>query len=773
MSTGQAGSRALRLGLVVLTSLQLGCGICADLAGQTATELRQSATPTRSPSGVTPGPLLSEGGLDKWALWTGSTQLRGANIYQRRVYPELDGLEFLGPGPIGPPYTQADFDRLSTLGANYVNVSHPGLFEENPPYEVNEEAQANLDNLLSMIGRADMFAVISFRTGPGRSEFTFLLDDLGEWFDDSYLNDDIWQSEAAQTAWIAMWRHTAERYRDNSVVVGYDLMVEPNANEVWLDLWDQDEFCAEYAGSLLDWNELHPRITAAIREVDASTPILIGGMGYSAVDWLPLVEPTGDARTVYTAHQYAPHSYTHQQLSLDQTYPGRLDTDWDGQEEEFDREWLDELLGTVDEFVATHGAPVAVNEFGVARWQPGAAQFLDDQMGLFEERGLNYALWTWDPAWEPWASQVDAFNFRHGADPDVHVDIEPNALIDVITSYWSLNTARPSTLAASAGTRARLSEVDQWLYVLDVDLQGPLVDQVAASSYDLVVIDFVPSQQGEADFPMADLTGELHSGAQPKLVLAYISIAEAEDYRSYWQTDWRVGDPEWIAGDDPDGWEGNFPVAYWHEDWREIWLGRDGYLSAIIEAGFDGVYLDWVEAYSEESVAALAIGDGVDPFREMVRWVTDIAGFCRASRPGFIVVAQNGAELTIEEDYLSAIDGLAQEHIWFDGGEDNEPPGDCPLPRRPADVDSDAYRSSLSAECRRAFDADPEGTLHTSSEEYLDDLIPLRGAGMVVLTVDYAMDPENVAWVCEVSRELGFVPFLSSRALDRYVEPLP
>ena len=39
--------------------------------------------------------------IDKWALWVGSTQLRGANIYQRRVYPELDGPDFLGPGSGG------------------------------------------------------------------------------------------------------------------------------------------------------------------------------------------------------------------------------------------------------------------------------------------------------------------------------------------------------------------------------------------------------------------------------------------------------------------------------------------------------------------------------------------------------------------------------------------------------------------------------------------------------------------------------------------------
>ncbi len=42
-----------------------------------------------------------------------------------------------------------------------------------------------------------MFATISIRSGPGRSEFTFL---SGDWFDDSYRNDSVWKDQAAQDA---------------------------------------------------------------------------------------------------------------------------------------------------------------------------------------------------------------------------------------------------------------------------------------------------------------------------------------------------------------------------------------------------------------------------------------------------------------------------------------------------------------------------------------------------------------------------------------------
>ena len=216
--------------------------------------------------------------FDKFALWTGGTQLRGINTWQRVVVPHVDGSDFLGSGHVGPPYTQEDFDRLAALGANYVNVSGPGLFTERPPYVLDEEVQSNLD---------DMFAVISIRTGPVRSDFTFYDEGIEEWGDPALVNDDVWLDQAAQDAWLEMWRHTAERYRDNPIVVGYDLMVEPNGAGRLLDIYEPDEFYPASAGTLYDWNQLYPRIVEAIREVDPDTPILIGPMGWSAARWLP------------------------------------------------------------------------------------------------------------------------------------------------------------------------------------------------------------------------------------------------------------------------------------------------------------------------------------------------------------------------------------------------------------------------------------------------------------------------------------------------------
>jgi endo-alpha-1,4-polygalactosaminidase (GH114 family) len=168
----------------------------------------------------------------------------------------------------------------------------------------------------------------------------------------------------------------------------------------------------------------------------------------------------------------------------------------------------------------------------------------------------------------------------------------------------------------------------------------------------------------------------------------------------------------------------------------------------------------------------MAEWNGVDPVQEMIWWVEDISAFVKSRCPNCVVIGQNASELVEYDDYVEAIDGIAQEQVWFDGGADNDPPGDCPLPRTEDDVDTAEYRDSLSPACRLQYDEYPNSTLHVSSEEYLYYLALAQNKGLPVFTVDYALDPENVAWIHRTSRGLGFVPFVSSWALDRYLEPV-
>ena len=329
-----------------------------------------------------------------------------------------------------------------------------------------------------------------------------------------------------------------------------------------------------------------------------------------------------------------------------------------------------------------------------------------------------------------------------------------------------------------ASRQDQLDAVSHWFYFLSIDLasDGDVYAQLAASNYDMVVMDPIFTEENSVDEEqeVRDLVASLHNATHPKLVLAYIDIGQAEDFRTYWQGGWGVGNPVWIVGVDPDGWEGNYPVAYWYDEWQQIWLSETGYLQAILDAGFDGVYLDWVEAYTDANVVAKAISDGVDARQEMIWWVEDIASFGRAQQPDFIVIAQNAAELGADDDYLAIIDAIAQEQTWFDGAADNDPPGDCPLPATDDDVDTVEYEQKLietDPKCYQMYLDYPDSTLHTSSESYIDDLTVAHNKGETIFTVDYALKCHNVTWVYSTSRGLDFIPFTSERHLSVYRDP--
>ncbi|MBA7553310.1 hypothetical protein ES705_45900 [subsurface metagenome] len=82
-----------------------------------------------------------------------------------------------------------------------------------------------------------------------------------------------------------------------------------------------------------------------------------------------------------------------------------------------------------------------------------------------------------------------------------------------------------------------------------------------------------------------------------RLVICYMSIGEAEEYRYYWQPSWSSNKPSWLDTENP-YWEGNYKVKYWEQEWQDIIFGNSGsYLQKIIDAGFDGVYLDIIDAF--------------------------------------------------------------------------------------------------------------------------------------------------------------------------------
>jgi len=139
-----------------------------------------------------------------------------------------------------------------------------------------------------------------------------------------------------------------------------------------------------------------------------------------------------------------------------------------------------------------------------------------------------------------------------------------------------------------------LVDVQNFLYLIN---PGAFPDRYAflaavrETDYNLLIIDAFFDDLALTPAEIASLETKKNGGA--RLVIAYMSIGEAENYQYYWQPEWKENPPSWLLDENPD-WPGNYKVRYWDPDWQTIIFG---YLDKILAAGFDGGYLDLIDAY--------------------------------------------------------------------------------------------------------------------------------------------------------------------------------
>ena len=275
-------------------------------------------------------------------------------------------------------------------------------------------------------------------------------------------------------------------------------------------------------------------------------------------------------------------------------------------------------------------------------------------------------------------------------------------------------------MCQGASASSRLSGVRSWAFQLqDVD---PL--EIKLSPYDLVVIDYGFDRRNATAFPreVLDLMRTKPDGGR-RLIVAYLSIGEAESYRYYWQDSWLSKRPEWLEPENRH-WAGNYLVQYWHPAWQAILYGSpDAYLDRIIDAGFDGVYLDGADKFEQwthrrSSAAA-----------DMIDLVRAIASHARTQRPGFLIIPQNGDDLLDDPRFVETIDGFGREDLLY-GETDTE------------------LRNT-----------------HGSIAEAVRRMRHLTVAGKPVLVIEYTSNPQLAASMLREIKALGFVGYVAGRDL--------
>jgi len=144
-----------------------------------------------------------------------------------------------------------------------------------------------------------------------------------------------------------------------------------------------------------------------------------------------------------------------------------------------------------------------------------------------------------------------------------------------------------------------LQDVKNFLYLINPDneysTKQEFVDAVKNTNYDCIIMDFFFNGEEFTASQITQLKQKANGGE--RLLICYMSIGEAEDYRYYWNNNWATNPPSWLGEENPN-WEGNYYVKYWETDWKNIIYGNDNsYLKKILDAGFYGVYLDIIDAF--------------------------------------------------------------------------------------------------------------------------------------------------------------------------------
>ncbi|MGB4268695.1 MAG: endo alpha-1,4 polygalactosaminidase [Spirochaetota bacterium] len=148
----------------------------------------------------------------------------------------------------------------------------------------------------------------------------------------------------------------------------------------------------------------------------------------------------------------------------------------------------------------------------------------------------------------------------------------------------------------------KLQHAKNFLYLINPDnfkSKEQFIQVLSNSWYDVLIVDAFFWDELLTKEDVAQLQKK-PNGAR-RIVIAYMSVGEAEEYRYYWKKEWKKNKPAFLEKENPD-WKGNYKVRYWDSQWHVILYGKgenkftDSYLGKIVYAGFDGVYMDVLDA---------------------------------------------------------------------------------------------------------------------------------------------------------------------------------
>jgi aryl-phospho-beta-D-glucosidase BglC (GH1 family) len=184
--------------------------------------------------------------------------------------------------------TREDIGFIASTGANTIRLPfHYKLFtdEDYMGLTARQDGFARIDSVVAWCRDYNLYLILDMHDAPGGQ--------TGDNIDDSYGYPWLFESETSQRLFCEIWKEIAAHYRNETIILGYDLINEPIAPYF--------ENMEELNGKLA---ALYKRVIRAIREVDPHHILLIGGAQWNG-NFNPLQTVSfDDDRIMYTCHRY-------------------------------------------------------------------------------------------------------------------------------------------------------------------------------------------------------------------------------------------------------------------------------------------------------------------------------------------------------------------------------------------------------------------------------------------------------------------------------------
>jgi aryl-phospho-beta-D-glucosidase BglC (GH1 family) len=196
-----------------------------------------------------------------------------------------DSLQVFWNGFLNNYITHDDIKYLKSIGVNHIRLPfHYKMFTDDLYMGERNAGFKYFDRLIDWCREEKMYVLLDMHAAPGGQ--------TGDNIDDSYGYPFLFKSKSSQDLMTKIWVKIAEKYKNEPVIIGYDIVNEPIAH------YFNDEL--PYLNHQLFL--LYKRIVTEIRAVDKVHTIFLNGSNWAGN--FDVFEEIIDNNVVYEFHKY-------------------------------------------------------------------------------------------------------------------------------------------------------------------------------------------------------------------------------------------------------------------------------------------------------------------------------------------------------------------------------------------------------------------------------------------------------------------------------------